>query len=226
MFTHPHFFPLQRRSKPFAVREAEADLCGYSSRSPNLGAFCDYCAKRHEGLEASLSFYSDDSHRRRRWKSAIKEQQSEEKLYKRLERLKTDARPLVLAYGSWGLVAGKAGSACNRGNAPCIGVGLMRKLARRFLVCPTPEAYTSKTCCRCWEECGPWAEMEDRRGGRIRGLRRCTQRECMLLMNRDKMGSVNIGTNFERYMEEKAPIRSMTEDDLAFHRASLCIECE
>ena len=24
----------------------------------------------------------------------------------------------------------------------------------------------------------------------------------------------------------RVPIRSMTDDDLAFHRASLCIECE
>jgi hypothetical protein len=44
-------------TKPVAVREAEANLCGYSSRLPDLGAFCAYCGKRHDGLEASLSFY-------------------------------------------------------------------------------------------------------------------------------------------------------------------------
>lgn len=49
-------------------------------------------------------------------------------------------------------------------NAPCIGVGLMRKLARRFVVAPTPEAYTSKTCCRCLGECGPWTEVEEKMG--------------------------------------------------------------
>lgn len=53
------------------------------------------------------------------------------------------------------LLAGRASSACNRGNPPCIGVGLMRKLARRFVVSPTPEAYTSKTCCRCLGRFGP-----------------------------------------------------------------------
>ena len=132
---------------------------------------------------------------------------------------------MVLAYGSWGLVAGKSGAACNKGNPPCIGVGLMRKLARRFVVVPTPEAYTSKTCCRCLGECGPWIEVEELRGKRVRGLRRCTQRDCMIPLNRDKNGATNIGTNFQRLMQGDEPIRSMTATDLAFHQASLCVEC-
>ena len=53
----------------------------------------------------------------------------------------SDTRKLVLAYGSWGLIAGKNG-ACKKGNPPWIGVGLMRKLAQRFVVAPTPEQYT------------------------------------------------------------------------------------
>ena len=108
--------------------------------------------------------------------SCIKTQKSEERLCQRLESLKApeDDRPLVLAYGSWGLVAGKPGTACNKGNPPCIGVGLMRKLARRFVVAPTPEAFTSKTCCVCFgkhgrvSECGPWAEKEEEEGRKIR----------------------------------------------------------
>ena len=175
-------------------------------------------------MEECLAFYAQIGHRKRTWKTAIKGQQSEERLYKRLDTFKTDNRPLVLAYGAWGLVSGRPG-ACNRGNPPCIGVGLMRKLSKRFLVCPTPEAYTSKTCCRCFGESGPWKEMEEIRGKTIRGLRRCTQRDCMLVVNRDKNGAINIGTNFQRLMEDKPPVRSMTDEDLAFHRASLCMEC-
>ena len=49
-----------------------------------------------------------------------------------------------------------------------------RKLARRFVASPTPEAYTSKTCCRCLLPCGPWEEKEAAMGKKIRGLRRCT----------------------------------------------------
>jgi hypothetical protein len=215
-----------QREKPQQVKDAEAGLAGFNSRTVDLSAFCAYCGKRHETLDECLAFYADIGHRRRRWKTAIKTQTSEEQLYKRLETLKTDDRPLVLAYGSWGMVAGRPGMASNKGNAPCIGVGLMRKLARRFVVAPTPEAYTSKTCCRCLGECGPWLEMEETMGKKIRGLRRCTQRDCMIPLNRDKNGAINIGTNFARLMADQPPIRSMTDEDLAFHRASLCMECE
>ena len=132
---------------------------------------------------------------------------------------------MVLAYGSWGLVAGRAGAVCNKGNPPCIGVGLMRKLAREFVVVPTPEAYTSKTCCRCLGECGPWRELEELEGRRVRGLRRCTQRDCMAILNRDKNGATNIGSNLMRLLGDEPPIRCMDEEDIAFHRASLCLEC-
>jgi len=214
-----------QRGKPQEVKDAEATLAGFNSRTADLSAFCAYCGKRHEMLDECLAFYGHLNHRRRRWKTAIKTQQSEERLYKDLQKLKTDSRPLVLAYGSWGMVAGRPGMACNKGNAPCIGVGLMRKLARRFVVAPTPEAYTSKTCCRCLGECGPWVEAEEM-GKKIRGLRRCTQRDCMIPLNRDKNGATNIGANFTRLLADQPPIRSMTDEDLAFHRASLCLECD
>jgi hypothetical protein len=215
-----------QHDKPQEVKDAEAGLAGFNSRSGALSSFQAYCAKRHETLEECLAFYADPGHRRRRWKTVIKTQQSEERLYQRLGKLKSDSRPIVLAYGSWGLVAGRPGMACNKGNPPCIGVGLMRKLAKRFVVAPTPEAYTSKTCCRCLGECGPWREVEEAMGKKIRGLRRCTQRDCMIPLNRDKNGATNIGTNFKRLMANQPPIRSMTDEDLARHRASMCIECE
>ncbi len=62
-------------------------------------------------------------------------------------------------------------------------------------------------------------------GKKIRGLRRCTQRDCMIPLNRDKNGATNIGTNFVRLMSDQPPIRSTTDEDLAFHRASICLEC-
>lgn len=215
-----------QRDKPQEVRDAEAALAGFNSRTSNLSDFRAYCSKRHETLDACLTFYGDLGHRRRRWKTAIKAQKSEERLYKALESLQKDSRPLVLAYGSWGMVAGRPGAACNRGNPPCLGKGLMKKLARRFVVAPTPEAYTSKTCCKCLGVCGPWEEMEEKMGKKIRGLRRCTQRDCMIPLNRDKNGATNIGTNFLRLIANQPPIRSMTDEDIALHRALLCTECD
>jgi hypothetical protein len=63
-------------------------------------------------------------------------------------------------------------------------------------------------------------------GRKIRGLRRCTQRDCKFVpLNRDRNGAKNIGTNFRRLFKDRPPIRSLSEDDLAFHRAILCLEC-
>ena len=41
----------------------------------------------------------------------------------------------------------------SRVTAPTIGVGLMRKLEKHFVVALTPGAYTSKTCCHCLGQC-------------------------------------------------------------------------
>ena len=133
---------------------------------------------------------------------------------------------MVLAYGSWGTIAGRAGAACNKGNPPCIGVGLMRKLAKRFVVAITPEQYTSKTCCRCMGQCGPHPTMRRGDGGEIRGLRVCQNEDCNLLQNRDRTGALNIGVQFGRLFRGQGPIRSMTveEKELTLHRR--CLECD
>jgi hypothetical protein len=211
------------KDKPESVVEAEKTLTGFNSRSSDLETFRAYCQQRHETLDACLAFYADYGHRHRRWKRTIKDQKSESKLYARLKSLQTDERPLVLAYGAWGLVAGN--DPCKRGNPPCIGVGLMRKLSKRFVVAPTPEHCTSKTCFRCLGACAPWKEVEEKMEKKIRGLRLCTQRDCMLPLNRDKNGAINIGHNFERLMRDESPIKAMTEEEVAFHRARMCLDC-
>ena len=63
-------------------------------------------------------------------------------------------------------------------------------------------------------------------GKKIRGLRLCQTEDCMIPLNRDKNGATNIGTNFTRLMADQPPIRSMIDEDLAVHRASLCMECD
>ena len=72
---------------------------------------------------------------------------------------KEDPRRLVLAYGAWGATDGA--SCVKRGNPPTIGVGLTRKLSKRFAVALTPEHGASKTRCECLGPCGPWKEVEE-----------------------------------------------------------------
>ena len=217
-------------AKTRAVLDAEATLEGFNSRSVDLEEFCAYITQRRSITQTVADCYHDIGHRRRRWKRYMNTQRSEARLYDRLKSIKKDDRPLVLAYGSWGMIAGQPGAACNKGNAPCIGVGLMRKLSKHFVVSMTPEAYTSKTCCRCLGPCGPWTAVEEKMGRKIRGLRRCQNEECTakggLPLNRDKDGATNIGTNFLRLFAGENPIRSMTDEDLSFHRATICLSCE
>jgi len=217
-----------RRAKPYEVTAAEHDLANHNSRSASLNTFCAYCRKRHEAIEECLAFYGEVDHRRRRWKTYIKTQQSEERLYERLRAIhkKEDVRRLVLAYGAWGATDGA--SCVKRGNPPTIGVGLMRKLSKRFVLALTPEHGTSKTCCKCLGPCGPWEKVEEERGGKIRGLRICQDEGCKLPMNRDRLGASNIGFNFCRLFRGEAPMRTMTDEEREFHRLQIgrCMACD
>jgi hypothetical protein len=238
-------------SKPPEVIAAETALGQFNSKTVSLNEFAAFCAKRRELQATLLAFYTQLEHRHRRWKTVIKSQQSEQALYNRLRALRAsdDSRRIVLAYGSWGMVAGRAGNACNKGLPPTLGVGLMRKLARHFVVALTPEQYSTKTCCVCGHPCGPWkekeaekkkeeeakAEAKERKEGDkpykfrgIRGLRMCTNPNCGpkggTPLNRDRNAAINIGRNFKRLFKGEEPIRHMTEEDLEFHEARLSLE--
>ena len=69
---------------------------------------------------------------------------------------------MVLASRSGGVIASRAGAACNKGNPPCIGVGRMRKLAKPVVAAATPAHYTPKTCCGCMGSRGPLPTMRKR----------------------------------------------------------------
>ena len=213
-------------SKPGDVGLAEQTLSetdGIDSRSPHVNVFRAYLVARRERLEACLEYYGREQHRRRRWKTAIKTQQSEERLYERLRGMHKadDARPMVLAYGAWGA---KDASACiKKGTPPAIGVGLMRKLSRRFVVAITPEHGTSSTCEKCLGPAGPWKEKELEWGKRVRGLRVCQDESCGCPLNRDRSAASLIGLNFERLMRGQSMIRQMSEEEREFHRLNVAV---
>ena len=217
-----------RRSKPQTVAYAEELMSQRNSKAPGLTEFAAF-ASRRRALRRECPelprFYSEDVHRNNRRKTRIKAQQSETKLIERLHTLHRDSRTPVLAYGAWGLQAGRAGAACNKGNPPAIGVGLMKRLALHFVVVPTPEHYTSKTCVRCLGPCGPHPTLKTKGGTEIRGLRVCQHEGCGLLQNRDRTGASNIGLQFERLFRGDPPLRPMSDEEVEFNRLSACVEC-
>ena len=111
----------------------------------HIDAFVSFCVKRHERLEAVLDHHLAFAIRRRNWKTEIRAQASEETLFRRLDAIgDRDARPLVLAYGSWRRITGRPTLACSRGNPSRIGAGLMWELPRRFLVDPPRRSATRR----------------------------------------------------------------------------------
>lgn len=211
-----------RRSKPQPVAVVEEALSLFNSKAPSLCEFAAFAAERRRGLSECpqvRQFYDELAHRNRRRKTKIKAQQSEADVVKRLKAIHPpdDKRPLVLAYGAWGLVAGRPNTACNKGNPPAIGAGLMKKLARAFVVVPTPEHYTSKTCAACGGLCGPHQTLKTNTNKEIRGLRVCQNEGCGLrFWNRDKLGARNIATQFDRLLTGKRPLKALTAEELEY----------
>jgi hypothetical protein len=219
------------RSRPFTVTAAEEDLSLFNSKAPSLAEFARFGAERRRQLREVAeihAFYDDLEHRNRRRKTALKAQQSEARLYNRLRGMHdpSDGRTLVLAYGAWGLVAGRPNAAANKGNPPAIGAGLMNKLSKHFVVAPTPEHYTSKTCVACGGLCGPHPTLKTKHNNKnIRGLRVCQHEGCGLLQNRDKTGATNIGLQFQKLLRGEPPLRAMSDEEVEFHRLNACLEC-
>ena len=155
-------------------------------------------------------------------------------MVKKLSCFQTDDRPLVFAYGSWGV----SGSIAHfKGLPPCIGKGLMKTLAKNFAVAVTPEHYTSKTCYKCDATCDAHPTLhrtktvQSKDGPVIKtypilGLRVCQNEECKQFMNRDRLGAFNIGRNFDRLFCGEAPLRRLMaqEEEMNRLKCSLCEE--
>jgi SAM-dependent methyltransferase len=219
-----------KRCKPWQACDAEENLSTLNSKAPSLQEFARYAQTRRRLLREHQEihdFYDEEHHRDRRRKTRIKAQQSEARVVNRLAAMHSqgDERRLVLAYGAWGLVAGRPNQASNKGTPPAIGAGLMKRLALHFVVAPTPEHYTSKTCVKCLGPCGPHPTLKTKEGKEIRGLRVCQHEGCGLFQNRDKTGASNIGLQFRRLLQDKGPIRGMSDEELEFHRLDMCTEC-
>ena len=226
------------KSRPDSVTATEEDLSKQNSKTPSLQDFAAFAARRRHLLAKCPevdAFYGGPEHRKRRRKTRIHTQKSEADLVKRIKSMhsKDDERPLVLAYGAWGLVAGRPNTVGNKGNPPAIGVGLMKRLALHFVVAPTPEHFTSKTCAECGCLCGPHPTLKHKdkhkdkhdKDKEIRGLRVCQNEGCGVMWNRDKLGARNIGLQFTHLLTDKGPIRPMTKEELEFHDLDVCLEC-
>jgi len=207
------------------------------SKSGYVERAVGYLQERRSGWSALQDFYEDRIYRTRSWRKFRKRQQSFATLVQRIAALRTGPEPLVLAYGSW------TKRISPRGVAPCIGIGLRRKLSKHFAVAITPEHYTSQTCALCLDAAAPFHDLEARRRAEmlarattpeeqkkakyhtIRGIRRCQNEDCGAILHRDRNAAACIALNFERIYNNEAPLRAHTplEDKLEEMQCRLCI---
>lgn len=208
--------------KPDAVSAMEHTLASTDAKSSSVDGFGAYVAARAAVLQPLLEHYEQLHHRKLRWRGRCEGESSVAKFIERLKGMRREGKEhLVVAWGAWGMTAGRPGQVANKGKAPCLGVGLMKRVAKELVVVKTPEHMTSQTCCRCGDHCGRHSKVEFNRVNdhphwrchEIRGLRLCENSECRKPLNRDANAAVNIGTNFMRLYCGMSPIASMDTED-------------
>jgi hypothetical protein len=205
-------------AKPEHVDSDEKTLlAACNSRAVGLAEMKIYCMRRLRTLDDSLSFYGQARWREQRRDAHIRRQQSEElHVFKKFEEIRRQnpEKLMVIAYGSWGM---KAGRMRLKGLPPTIGVGLLRKLARRFVVCVTPERNTSTTCSICGGDAVSCEKVNvERNVTDVRGLRQCVR--CGVHLNRDRNGACNIRRVFMNAYNDCAPLAfqdDQIEDEIA-----------
>ena len=207
---------------PPDVAAMTRSLSATDASSASSAEFGAYVAARAAVLSRLLTHYAQLHFRHQRWRHRRESERSVARFVQQLKGVQRDPqKPLMVAWGAWGAIAGRPGQVGNRGRAPCIGVGLMNRVAKELLVVKTPEYHTSKTCCRCGHACGRHAAVEKNRiddhprwrAHEIRGLRLCSNSECRRPLNRDANAAVNIGTNLMCLLCDQPLIKEM--DDAA-----------
>ena len=231
------------RELPAELKSGFDELASANSTSSYLTTLHSYFVKRRTLMEAALYHFEDPHHRERQWKRHIRGQKSLTDFVRRIRGLQRDSEtPLVLAYGSWGSVAGRPGSAVNRNAPPCIGVGLRKQLANHFLVITTTEHYTSKTCLICGATCRGCEEVDEVHRARllecatddmarlpahrysVRGLRRCHNESCAAHLNRDYNAAINIQHRCQALLTSAPDPRPLTAEEVAMERRRTEIE--
>ena len=213
--------------KPVAINALECEVgrdgCATAPCLLHFNLYIDALTVREGVL---LPHYKQLHHRKLRFKAHIETQRFESKFIRDIKR-KFDPdrtnKTIVIAWGSWGKIAGRPGTVGNRGNPPTIGVGLARRIAKEdgIVVAWTPEHKTTRTHFNCGGRCGRFAAAERRRADdrgfhrtkEIRGLKVCQNPECNAPINRDLNAAKNIAANGLLLLTGHRPIAIHTQEE-------------
>lgn len=162
----------------------------YNSKSCKLDQVIKYIKENIEFNQKVKEFYTNIEHRQMRYKVQKHTQISEEKLINNIKNKFETDKPVTLIYGNW---------SCKkqlRGFAPTPGIGLRRKLARKFNVYLLDEFRTSCKCSSCHQdtentEPREYTKNNEKITTKIHSLLRCQNENCGKLWNRDVNATVN-----------------------------------
>jgi hypothetical protein len=215
--------------KPPGINALECEIglegCANAPCLFHFGLYVDRLKAREAVL---VPHYVQRHHRQLRRKAFIERQRFESRFFRDVKRTFDPDRtnkPIVVAWGAWGKVAGRPGAVGNKGRPPTIGVGLARRLAKEdgIVVAWTPEHYTTKTHFDCGGECVRFAAAERQRADdhnhyevkEIRGLKICSNPECRAPVNRDLNAAKNIAANGLLLLSGHLPIHQHSEEEVA-----------
>jgi hypothetical protein len=219
--------------KPEDIHAMECKLgqqgCATAPCLLHFGTYVD-ALEAHEA--ALVPHYAQLHHRNLRRKAFIERQRYDAKFANNIKKAfdpDLTGKTIVLAWGAWGKLAGRAGTPGNRGRPPAIGVGLAKRLAkeRGIVVMWTPEHHTTKTHFKSGGECVRMEAAERRRAAdhgfhepkEIRGLKICHNPECPSApVNRDHNAALNIYTNGLLLLHGYEPIRKHVGDEVEILR--------
>ena len=181
-----------------------------TSRSCRYEVFARYVARRRAILDYMERLFSANSFRAAKYRTHVAERSSEAKLVSRIERAFPQGDP-VLLYGNWGRDPNL------RNSAATPGVGLRRRLARRFRTVTVDEHLTSSVCASCHTRhvAHPIVRSYTRGGRRhdrpLHSLLRCQNEMCSSKWwGRDVMGAVNILCNGVHVLRHGASHQAFT----------------
>ena len=207
------FHDLRRMFDPGGTRVTtyeglQALLTETTSRSSRYDVFARYVARRQAILQHMKRLFSANSFRAAKYRTHVAERSSEAKLVSRIEKAFPQGDP-VLMYGNWGRDPNL------RNSAPTPGVGLRRRLSRRFRTVTVDEHLTSSVCASCHTKkvahpIGRSYTQGGRRHDRpLHSLLRCQNEMCSSKWwARDVMGAVNILCNGRHVLRHGAGHRA------------------
>lgn len=222
--------------KPAEINRLECEVglegCATAPYLLHFGRYVDALKAREATL---VPHYAQLHHRRLRRKAHVETQRFESRFVRDVKRTfdpNREGKTIVLAWGCWGKIAGRAGTPGNKGRPSTIGVGLARRIAkeRGIVVAWTPEHDTTKTHFGCGAECARFAQAEQRRADdrtrrshgdevcdakEIRGLKVCQNPACRAPVNRDLNAAKNIAANGLLLLTGHSPIRVHTPEEAA-----------